>query len=77
MRIITTTCFGPICGPSSGCDWTFGSVIQECVERSWGVLGEGLDLIIAVGTMAPGFFPGGLPLVVCSALFSTPRITQN
>jgi len=35
------TCFGPICGPSSGCDWTFGSVIQERVERSWGVLGEG------------------------------------
>jgi len=35
------TCFGPIFGPSSGCDWTFGSVIQECVERSWGVLGEG------------------------------------
>jgi len=20
---ITTTCFGPICGPSSGCDWTY------------------------------------------------------
>jgi len=35
------TCFGPIRGPSSGCDWTFGSVIQECVERSRGVLGEG------------------------------------
>ena len=47
--IITTTCFGPICGSSSGCDWTFGSVIQECVGRSWGVLGEvgaGRDLII-------------------------------
>jgi len=52
------TCFGPICGPSSGCDWTFESVIQECVDRSWGVLGEGAgrDLIITVGTMAPGFF---------------------
>ena len=42
------------------------------MERSWGVLGEGgRDLIIAVGTMAPGFFfSGGLPLVGCSALFS-------
>ena len=40
--------------------------------RSWGVLGGGVacrDLIIAVGTMAPGFFSGGLPLVVCGALF--------
>ena len=35
------TCFGPICGPSSGCDWTFGSVIQECVGCSGGVLVEG------------------------------------
>jgi len=28
------------------------------VERTWGVLGEGpgRDLIITVGTMAPGFF---------------------
>jgi len=54
------TYFGPICGPSSGCDWTFGSVIQECVDGSWGVLGEGggggRDLIITVGTMAPCFF---------------------
>ena len=25
---------------SSGCDWTIGSVILECVQRSWGVLGE-------------------------------------
>ena len=40
-RRVTTTCFGPICGPSSGCDWTIGSVIQECVDRSWGFLGEG------------------------------------
>ena len=40
------------------------------MERSWGVLGEGAgrDLIITVCTMAPGF-SGGLPLVVCSALF--------
>ena len=37
-RIITTTCFGPICGPYSGCEWTFGSAIQECVEGSWGFL---------------------------------------
>jgi len=47
-----------ICGPSSGCDWTFGSVIQECVERSWGVLGgggAGRDLIITVGIMVRGF----------------------
>ena len=32
----------------------------------WG-RGAGRDLIVAVGTMAPGFFSGGLPLVVCSA----------
>ena len=30
----TTTCFDPICGPSSGCDWTFGAAIQDV----WGVL---------------------------------------
>jgi len=35
--------------------------MHECVERSWGVLGEGgggagQDLIIPVGTMALGFF---------------------
>ena len=30
----TTTCFGPICWPSSGCDLTYGAAIQDV----WGVL---------------------------------------
>jgi len=30
----TATCFGPICGPSSGCDLTFEAAIQDV----WGVL---------------------------------------
>jgi len=25
----TTTCFGPICGPSSGCDVTYRAAIQD------------------------------------------------
>ena len=29
----TTTCFGPICGPSSGCDLTYTAAIQDV----WGV----------------------------------------
>ena len=29
----TTTCFGPICGPSSGCDLIYGAAIQDV----WGV----------------------------------------
>jgi len=62
-RIITATCFCPICGPSSGFDQTLGSVIPECVERSFlgslveggGGGGGGRDLAITVGTMVPGF----------------------
>jgi len=52
------TCFGPICGPSSGCDWTFRSVIQECMECSWGVLGEGggSKSHYNSGYHGPGFF---------------------
>jgi len=49
------TCFGPLCGPSSGCDWTLGSVIQECVERSGGG-GEGGDYAVNFRTVDPGFF---------------------
>ena len=30
----TTTCFGTICGPSSGCDLTYRAAIQDV----WGVL---------------------------------------
>jgi len=41
MRVLTTTCFGPTCGPSSGCNYT-RSVILECVEHSWGVGGRGV-----------------------------------
>jgi len=29
-----STCFGPICGPSSGCDLTY----REAVQDVWGVL---------------------------------------
>jgi len=29
----TTTCFGPICGPSTGCDLTYRAAIQDV----WGV----------------------------------------
>jgi len=36
----TTTCFGPICGPSSGCDLTSGVAIQDMWGVFWG-LGEG------------------------------------
>jgi len=32
MRVLTTTCLGPVCGPSSGCNWS-RSVILECVEQ--------------------------------------------
>ena len=49
----TTTCFGPICGPSSGCDLTYRAPIQDV----WGVF-EGVgdwgkrDLVVSiVGTM--------------------------
>jgi len=36
-----TTCFGPICGPYSGCDLTYRTVIQdECVF--FRILGIGL-----------------------------------
>ena len=48
---------------------------DQLYRNVWSVLGEfwgrGVcrDLIITVGTMAPGFFLGGLPLVVYSALF--------
>jgi len=46
-----TTCFGPICGPSSGCGWTFslGYTSMRVV-----VLGRVRDLIMSRGTMAPG-----------------------
>ena len=49
---------------------------DQLYRNAWSVLGEfwgrgaDQDLIIPVGTMAPGFFSGGLPFVVCSALFS-------
>jgi hypothetical protein len=35
----TTTCFGPICGPSSGCDSTYRAAIQDV----WGVVLNFLD----------------------------------
>jgi len=51
------TCFCPICGPSSGCDWTFGSVIQGCMEHIWGVLGEGGSRShYNSGCHGPGFY---------------------
>jgi len=47
-----STCFGPICGPSSGCDLTY----REAVQDVWGVLlgywglsgggGGGRDLVV-------------------------------
>jgi len=55
---------------------------DQLYRNVWSVLGEfwgrgvGRDLIIAVGAMALGFFSGGLPLVVCSALFSN-WVTDN
>ena len=44
-------------------------LIQECAERSRGVLGKGGGSYYSSGYHGPGFFSGGLPLVVCSALF--------
>jgi len=47
----TTTCFGPICGPSSGWDLSYRSVIQDV----WGVwVGGERDLVSTVGTVTPG-----------------------
>ena len=43
---------------------------DQLYKNAWSVLGKfwrrgaGRDLIITVGTMAPGIFSGGLPLVV-------------
>jgi len=57
----TTTCFGPICGPSSGWDLTYRSVIQDV----WGVLsgdwvdgwGRGRDFVVSImGTKNPGCY---------------------
>jgi len=49
-------CFGPICGPSSGCDLTYRPAIQEYVGCSLRVLGLGggggnRDLVLIVGSM--------------------------
>ena len=44
----TTTCFGPICEPSSGCDLTFqGPLYKMCgvFFGYWGLCGGGRDLI--------------------------------
>ena len=40
----TTTCFGPICGPSSGCDLTYRAAIKD----GWGVF-EGVGDLVGVG----------------------------
>ena len=56
----TITCFGPICWPSSGCDLTYTTAIQDV----WGVLlgywelgGGKRDLIVSiVGTMTYGCY---------------------
>jgi len=51
----TTTCFGPICWPSSGCDLTYRAAIQDVwgvLLGYWGVGEGGRDLIVSiVGTM--------------------------
>jgi len=46
QEFTTTTCFGPICGPSSGCGWTFslGYTSMRVV-----VLGRVRDLIMSRG----------------------------
>ena len=56
----TTTCFGPTCGPSSGCDLTY----REAIQDVWGVLfgywelgGGERDLVVSVvGTMTWGCY---------------------
>ena len=35
------TYFGPICGPSSGCNLTYRAAIQDVWVVFWGVLGVG------------------------------------
>jgi len=60
QEFTTTTCFGPICGPSSGCGWTF-SLGYTSIRVV--VLGRVRDLIMSRGTMVLGvcgwiaFFP--------------------
>jgi len=57
-----TTCFGPICGPSSGCDLTFQGPLYKKCGVFFGVLGVvrgregGQDLVVPIeGTMTWGY----------------------
>jgi len=46
----TTTCFGPICGPSSACDLTYRAAIQDVWGCTFRVLGIGWgerDLVVS------------------------------
>jgi len=51
----TITCFGPTCGPSSGCDLTNRAAIQDVwvvLLGYWGLGGGEQDLVVSVvGTM--------------------------
>jgi len=44
VRVLTTTCFGPTCGPSSGCNFR----LHQLYYNVWSILGEFLG-----GTMVP------------------------
>jgi len=52
--LTTTTCFGPICGPSSGCGWTFslGYISMRVVVM--GRNGAGLRSHYLTGYRGPG-----------------------
>jgi len=67
----TTTCFGPMCGPSSGCDLTYRAAIQDvwgvCLGY-WGWVGggerRGRNLAVSiVGTVGTGGITSGLSFV--------------
>ena len=65
---IITTCFGPICGPSSGCDLDFWISYTGMRGALLGSLGGGVKSHYTNGYHGPGF-PGGISFVVCSAHF--------
>jgi len=77
-RIITTTCFGPICVGHlqvvTGLSGQLYRNVWSVLGEFWGWGGGRSRYHYNSGYHGPGFYSGGLPLVACSApFFPTPR----